>query len=1104
MKTKIRIFILLLTLVRTIGIFASDADTSSFLINNKLESFQFLGLDERINNSNIYETNTHLPPSQFNQFMVGVGLGENSAKVKNAKDKVDKAIALGKFVSQLNGDNLVDLPLIMEQEVGQTTIQIIFNSGKIYSEYAELEVFIKIITAQKDFEGNTSILYFGAKDVKFSKENGIIGGKVGLLADYALKLGDSDEAGILLAKMSKNANDELVGTFVEFDCDGFKEMGVGGKIYFSREWLTPTNEFGNPLTAPNDTINGNVNPTPMVKGSFQIIVQDVSDWLVENLSITPFVLKKWDKMSFYLGNANLDFSSYRNPAGIPYPHVQAAGPAWEGIYIESVAITMPEPFKRSCESYGGGIDTTSPPQTCRIKVTANHLLIDEIGVFGDFSIKGQAPLIGGPIMNGEWGWSLDSIGIKLAASNIEQFGFKGGLGVPILSKSGPLAYMASYNKPTDTYVFQVEQNVKKQFPIWNVASVNLKTVTATITVAGGEFRPSVSLTGDLSIGNPADYGTSQTGSTVKMPGLEFVNLKLQTVSPYISVQQLTINTGGSQVSGFPVTVANPSLTSGGPNPDELKLSFDLIINLMSGGGGVSATGNLGIVGYLTRDANGARRYKYRRFEFYGAEVTVSFPQFYAKGTLKMFDNDPVYGKGFHAGVLARVIGDDLPNKEGKFNINMVAVFGSTQGYRYWLVDGFISGDAIHIPLPPTPLYLDGFGGGAFHHMKPSSYNASSTSSFGESTSGIVYKPTQATKLGLIFSTSISSEGNLMSGLLTCIIRFGNNFNLQNITFWGTAEIMIPSEVSGKLVKNITDRIPDNVKKMEDMQKDDKAKLSNEANKILAKVGLSFDFENSFSFHAFAEVKINLLDKITGSGTIDILADVGKKEWHFYLGGYYDGSVKAYDFFDPEKKIPLAPVSVGINYGGFKLSASAYFLTGNDLPGPPPPAPQVVAFFGPEANTNNRGLLTCGPGADPAKGTGIAFGAACFFDFEKIKKGLFGSCVGGWKADLGGGIGFDLALIKYPEGAMCSASNNASVGINGFRATGRVFAFVKIEAGHVTCIPLPHLGVGVKIRFDVIKPSYFQGVVVIDFIKKIKAKVNWGDECGSTCVPNIND
>ncbi len=1051
---------------------------------------------------------TSPPPSEFSKLMVDIGTGGYAAKLKKVDHIIDHAISIGKKISQLASGDLVSLPLIMEKQIGQNTIQIIFNSAKIYSKFAEIEVYIKIEVPQKDFEGKPVVLFFGADDIRFSSEKGIISGSVGLLADYTIKMGDSGEVGLYLTKMEKTLiepgnpysplDDEyrFTGTFINFDCDGFKEMGVGGKIYFSREWLTPTNEFGEPLQVNND----NKAPNPIVKGEFQIIVQDWSDWLIENLSITHFRLKKWDKLDFYLGNANLDFSSKRNPLGIPYPHVAAAGNEWEGVYIQSISITMPKPFKRNNSSLAGSNQNT-PPSKDRIKISAEHLLIDEIGVFGEFSIKGQAPLIGGPIMNGEWGWSLDSIGITLAASEIVKFGCKGGLGVPILAKDGPLKYECEYNKVTDTYTFDVEKKCKKKFPIWNVAQADITNVGITMTYNNttDEFLPEVSFWGSLSIGNPNDYASSQQGSSVKMPKISFSKLTLRTVQPYFEVEKLTVDAGGAKAVGFPVTVSNPTLTNTTGN--EYRLSFDLIINLMDAGGGVSATGNIAIIGKYNKDLNWTKKLEFDRLEFGGATVIVNLPQFYAKGQLCIFEDDPVYGKGFSAGVNAKVIGNSLATSPGKFNITLNAIFGSTQGYRYWLVDGFVQFSSTPIPIVPGVLELNGFGGGAFHHMKPSGYDEAAANGQNSSCSagttdycGIIYKPAQDTKLGIKFSTAFTAKGGILNGLLTCILRFGKNYALQNITFWGTADLMIPSKISESVVKNIKSAIPDNVLDQEVLQKQNKAKLSAEANKIKANLGISLDFENSFTFHAFAEVKMNIADVVHGSGSLDILAS--DKEWHFYLGGYYDGSVTVPGFFD-NTPMSLAPVSVGINYGGFSVEANAYFLTGNKIPGPPPPHPQVVQFFGAEGSSNNRDKLnSCAP-RTAALGTGVAFGASAFINFNKMKKGLFGSCVGGWKVGVGGGLGFDLALLKYDNDDQCGKGQPIG-GINGMRATGRVFVFINIEKGHVTCIPLPHLGIGAKLRFDVIKPSYFQGVFVLDFIKKITLKADFGEECGTPC------
>lgn len=1085
----------------------------------KVEKRKFSILDNKLSESKKYNLNSSLseallnsvlPPTAFTNFMVDLGSNNNSAKLKKVERVVDKALSTAKRIKQLASGDLVSLPLVLEQDLGETTISIIFNSAKIYSKFAEIEVFIKIEMPHTDFNGEQAVLYFGADDIRFSSENGLISGSVGLLSDYSMKLGSNDETGLYFKKMEKELISEgspftplddeyeYSGTYVNFDCDGFKEMGIGGGIFFSEEILIATDEFGN-ARAPD--ITKDLSTTPRVHAHYQIIAQDFNDIFI-NLNIDHFKLKKWDKMSFYLGNANLDLSSFRNPTGIPYPHVSAMGPAWEGVYIEAVSITLPKPFKRNSSSFASGGSGGQAPPTERIKVSAEHLLIDEFGVYGNFSVVGQAPLIGGPIMDGEWGWSLDSITIGLEASNIDSFSFGGGLGVPILSKEGPLGYFGSYSKALDTYSFSVEQETQKKFPIWNAAQVNITSVGVTLNIVSDEFRPEISFNGSLTIGNPNDYASSQQGSSVKMPGIEFVGLKLKTVASYVSVQSITLTGGGSKVANFPVTVTSPTLST--LSSGDLSLGFDLGINLMNEGSGVSATGDIAIVGEFNRDLNGAKRLKFKRIEFNGATVTISLPQFYATGQLCMFEEDPVYGKGFSAKVLAKVIGEDLATKDGKFNIFMGAIFGSTNGYRYWLVDGFVKSEDFSVPIVPGVIELNGFGGGAFHHMKQAGYdpaaaggNSTSCSGGFSDYAGIIYNPYLQTKLGIKFSTSFTGSGGLLSGLLTCILRFGEGYSLQNITFWGTAELLIKSEKAEKILKNVTDKLPDIIKSTEEQQAGNKMKMDADAaaGGIHANVGISLDFEGGFTFHTFAEVKINLLNALEGRGTLDILVDDENDLWHFWLGAYYDPKMEAQGFFD-DTPIELAPVSVSVNYGGFSVSANAYFLTGNDIPGPPGLAPEVAAFFDIPTSSNNRGKLTC-DGNSPAMGSGIAFGASAFFDFNKFKKGFFGSCFPGYKLDLGGGLGFDLSLLKYAATDQCQAGGPIG-GINGLRATGRVWAFINIESGHVICIPIPHFGVGLYLGFDVIKPSYLQGVVVLDFIKKLRLAAAFGEECGTPC------
>ncbi len=1080
-------------------------------------------------NEMIKEMETSAAPmngTQFGDFMVSLHKADASGKVKKAKKVIEKAQDIGKYIDALTGGDLVSMPLIKKQEIGSTIIEIIFNSAKIYPQYAEIEVYVKITIPNKKFdsEGNTTgvdytELYFAADDIKFSQEKGVIAGSVGLLADYAFRVGDSDDAGVYLKKMSKTLNGDpenesqnndnnplndvydYSGTYINFDCDGFKEIGIGGRIYFSRNWLTPTNELGVPLAQSNDENSD----TPRVLGDFQLTVQDWNDFLV-NVSLDHFVLTQFQDMSFYIGNATLDLSTYRNPAGIPYSHAQDE--EWEGVYIESIAVTLPEPFKRTCNSYGSDPNVgnnDAKPETCRIKVSAKHLLIDEFGVFGKFSLQGQVPLIGGAVMDGEWGWSLDDIALEFEASNIKKFEFGGQLGVPIVDKNDPLAYDGWYMNSSN-FGLDIVTTAETKFPIWNAAQVTLSYIEGSVDIVDGEFKPSVSLTGSLTIGNPNDYGNSQGGSPVKMPGIEFTNLRLATSAPIISVENIKVLGGSSKVVGFPVTIDNITLKQPSPNnPDETRLGFNLTIKLMdSENSAVEAGGSLDLVGQYERDLNGTRLWKYKSLDFLGAQVKIALPHFCAIGTLVIFEEDPVYGQGFYANVRAGIIGDKLKNgnpEDGKYALYMTSIFGSNDSYRYWLVDGLVTG--LEVPLF-GPFLLDGVGGGAFHHMKPDRYQepgSEGMSPIGQSTSGIVYKPYSATKLGIKFSTALKSKGNLMNGLLTLIMRFGDNFSLQNITFWGTGDIMIPSAKQSTETPDISGTVADNVKPTDELKHKHQTEVNDAPNgKIKAKIGLSLDFEHGFSFHGLADVKFNVANTLMGHGTLDILYHNPTNKWHFWLGGYYDGSTKTYDFFNPgdEASVPLYPVTVRVKYGKFNVRASAYFLTGNDIPGPPPAAPEVIAFFGNEANQSNRGKLDC-DGNDPALGTGIAFGASAFFDFSKRIKGIFGSCVLGLKVKVLGGIGFDLALLKYAEGMQCSMTNEPSKGFNGWRATGRVFAFAEIQSSNITCIPLPELGAGAKINFDVKGPSYLGGTLVLKaFGEQANVGFSVGDRCGVVC------
>ena len=184
------------------------------------------------------------------------------------------------------------------------------------------------------------------------------------------------------------------------------------------------------------------------------------------------------------------------------------------------------------------------------------------------------------------------------------------------------------------------------------------------------------------------------------------------------------------------------------------------------------------------------------------------------------------------------------------------------------------------------------------------------------------------------------------------------------------------------------------------------------------------------------------------------------------------------FFDPEgDQITLFPNSVSIEYNDLRIVAKAYFLMGNDIPGPPPLNAEAASYFGIPVNSNaeNRELLYCEENS-PALGTGVALGASLNLKFEdKRRRKFLGKERTFFHIVARGDAGFDIALLKYgPETYCTEASPGDPHGVNGFRATGNIWAKVRVD-GKVLGFKLVGLGLGILMQADMPNPSYFRCV-----------------------------
>lgn len=1172
---------------------------------NTESRFYFPDLDRYIDNASAEMV---LPPDPVTDDMQEVYTNAEATETDRTREgrrQIDYSKVGGTHIESL--DRLpeyigeIKLPAFYIQPLGNLEAIVILSSVRLTDSGAKLGIYIGVNIPQKgklDPQGNQKsvTMIFGTENLTFIDGKGIQVGDIILLNDVAFELSGAKKKSVMTITggtvVDEGAEEDVVasGTYIRFGCDGIEEFGISAKVTFSKEWLLPLDDAGEPDEEG-----------PRVKASLnQIKVRDWNNMIFTGANLDACVLTKYRDISLELKNVNVDLSDFENPTSLKFPdnYVQdsdAPAELWRGVYIEKIEVTMPAPFKKRCDGGVGEVPSASSKdgsqialqeellsgeeitslnknmssdwetggmpahgpnadyemslpvkadtkQTtaaegngCRIKVGAENLIIDKTGVTGRIYAANQITLASGSKMDKTWSWTLEEISVRLLQSELQEFKFSGDLVLPIAKKETPLAYSGgielidgdgdgSYVSDVDVKSYflkvEIEEGKKMEFPLWKAADVEIygnTIIEAIYTEEGGEkeFIGNAQLFGKMKIGKGGN------DEDAKVPSIEFKNIKLSTRSPKITGGGVYLNAPNGLLAGFPVQITgigfefvNPADNAGGYSTIDLK--FQIKLNLMKeDGNGIAASGGFRIKGKLQTNVLGADEWAFDEILLDNVGVIINLPKFKGSGSLAFFRTDPDYGKGFSAYLSACILCDE-PGEEGSFKLDMAAVFGTKEGLRYFMVDGFASSSKLALPVPPI-FEINGFGGGVFRHMKPTDYKAipaagSTAIPPGSDTSGLIYTPTPEVAFGIKFSVGFRTVGGseTFDGKLDCIIRFGPGVVLQNVMFWGVAELVNPkkepdaNESTEETDEAIKERSADLTKTDAERQASDKEKAKSKPDVIGCKVGLSFDFEEELSFHGFAEVYFNVANgKIYGSGTMDMLLDPNEDKFHIWVGGYQDGTVEVHDFFNPDNKISLYPVNVNVQFSeDISARVDTYFLLGNDIPGPPPLDPAAAAFFDISPSTNNRdGLVDGVCENNPADGTGIAFGAALKLEFKKkIKKKKRRKEKTVAEINVRGGAGFDISLLQYAANTTCALAEEhegPEHGLNYFRATGRIYAYVDVS-GKVFRFRMPSMGVGVLLEADIPDPSYFDARITLKFIKKWKFGVQLGDQCGRPC------
>lgn len=512
-------------------------------------------------------------------------------------------------------------------------------------------------------------------------------------------------------------------TFIDWDCQGFREINLQGEVEFCPGMLIP--EKKNEET---------------VKATFETSFQEWGEFIAQ-ISIAPFQVKGLKDFTFEVTRAYADFSDLYNPTSIVFPkdyqsaYLTVGVPGlWQGFYLQEAKVKLPAKLDNSNGN--------------RKELYVENLIIDDQGLSGIFSASGVIP---DGSLNG-WDYSVEKLSLHLVRNKLKAGSMEGAITLPIMDEKDTLGYAATIT--TDgNWLFNVHLRENLTVPLWQADMYLLPSSFIEIAEKDDQFIPRAVLNGHIDISS--SIGKS---SQVSLSGIQFQQLTLTTEQPYFSPGIWSLNEIGLQdkAVGFALTLTDIDIYT---EPQaRAGISFTGRLSLANE---IAATADLRIMGHLEQQHEGKKQYwRYDKTEISEAGIDTGDGPVALKGHLNLFDGHAVYGEGFIGYVEARFV--------NSITVNAKAQFGWINDMPYWYVDAMTTIDK-SIPVASTGLALYGFGGGAYYHMRRQQAEqvdlatANTSSSYDlevdASPSGIRYVPDPNTSLGIKASVVFGTTEN---------------------------------------------------------------------------------------------------------------------------------------------------------------------------------------------------------------------------------------------------------------------------------------------------------------------------------------------------------
>ncbi|MCU0431441.1 MAG: hypothetical protein MUF42_15865 [Cytophagaceae bacterium] len=734
---------------------------------------------------------------------------EIKSKVEYTKGVLQKVKELNNYTERLTLESVKNLPISITKNLGGQRYDILIDKARFTTYGAELDAkFVFVLPKTED------TIYFEASGIPLHEGGLTSDVRLSLLYAPPIQLSD---------KMSLQFMPDNSGTYVSFNCDGYKGMGISARVIFSESMLV--RDLGNGKKGAGT-----------VSASFTTSFEEWNEFTASLTFSSPFQLSCLKGFGFTVYDAVIDLSDLSTPGSVTFPSDYYVNDRsiWQGIYIREFEVRFPKAFNRRSDARS-------------LSLSGQHILIDALGVSGNFQATGTIlPLTEGD-MNG-WDFSLDSVAVTFMASQITGGGISGEMMLPIKKGSSQrLRYVANIYSGDD-YLFAVGLGNKLEMDLWNADLALLQGSFVEVKVEDGElFKPKAVLTGNLSINNPK----------LKLNRIDFEALTIETEAPYLSAKAFGLASNDrsdkQEMNSFPVSLQEINLAEEGNGMYGLRVNavVHLSENSSNSFGGAAI---FTVFGKITKDPR--FEFKFDKVDISAIRVDISSAGFTLQGLIVSYNDHAVYGKGFKGMVKASVV--------EVFSADVTVQFGSVNGFRYWYFDGsFVQ--PVGIPVF-TGLSLYGFGGGACHRMRreiiggekkldnPDKNEKKEDRSLepGITLSGVRYIPDQsrgiALRASVIFGAPVPKTYN---GELYLEVGFTSSGGLGNVGIGGRLLFANPIE----------------------------ERFSNDA-PIMATVDITY-YVPEKTLSAGASIRINLPGGISGGGNLALY--ISPSKWYYYIG-----------------------------------------------------------------------------------------------------------------------------------------------------------------------------------------------------------------------------